>query len=99
PPGSSMNRRLPWWPWLTLFVFWSLLLITPGTWFGVKGVSQIVEMGAGKLLHAGVYAVLAGAAGWLPGSSPRRLLIALLLIAHGELTESIQLSVPGRTGS
>jgi hypothetical protein len=84
--------------WLSTFVVWTLLLITPGNWLPGGGGTSVSGIGVGKLLHVGAYAVLAGSAGWLPGSKRRRAIIALALILHGGLTELIQTQVPDRCG-
>ncbi len=86
--------------WLVVFILWTLGLVTPGGWFGQAASTKVGELSAGKILHVGVYALLAGSAGWLPIKWQWRFLIAVpLLSAHGALTETIQLWIPQRTGS
>jgi VanZ family protein len=95
---SDVKRKpLSWKLWLGALVVWTLLLSAPGNWFPGH-VHSAGGMGAGKLLHVGAYAALAGSAGWLPGSMRRRTAIALLLILHGGMTEWIQTIVPFRDG-
>lgn len=98
--ASLVRHRLPWKLWLPVFVGWTLLLITPGDWFpGPLASSKVGEIGVGKLLHVGAFAVLAGSAGWLPLSLRQRTILAAALILHGGLTELIQTRVPYREGS
>ena len=92
------QRRMPWKWWAVALVIWTGLLVTPGDWFGAAATTKVGEIGLGKLLHVGAYALLAGSAGWLPGSPHRRTAIALGLILHGGLTELIQTQVPARCG-
>lgn len=87
--------------WLALLLLVTALLTAPGNWFPDQVAQAKVPggIGLGKLLHVSFYAFLAGSAGWLPLKLERRTAIALALIAHGGLTEVIQLWVPYREGS
>ena len=97
--GLELKRkRLPWKIWSAGVVIWTLLLIAPGNWFPGGGSQTVGSIGAGKLLHVGCYACLAGSAGWLPRSMRWRHIASLGLILHGGLTELIQTQVPYREG-
>jgi VanZ family protein len=81
-----------------LIAIWTLALIAPGSWFG-QTASTSTRFSAAKALHFVIYALLAGASGWLPLSQFWRLVIALpLLSAHGALTEFLQTHVAAREG-
>lgn len=84
--------------WLVALTVWTLLLITPGNWFGSVGAAKVGKVGAGKLLHVSAYAGLTAAIGWLPLSFSKRRLLVLAMILHGVMTEIIQTVIPYREG-
>lgn len=93
------SRRLPSRLWLAALLVWTLALIAPANWFP-GGVNKPIAgtIGPGKLLHVAAYAVLAGAAGWLPLSRWARMMVIVSLFAHGGFTELMQTIAPGREG-
>src|SRR5262245_9181890 len=98
PIDMTASRR--WTLWLSALTIWTLLLITPGTWFGDEPArKRIAGVPSAKLLHVGVYSILAISAGWLPTSLGRRTLIVVSLIGHGGLTELVQTQIPARDGT
>lgn len=93
------NGRMRWWLWLMALAAWTFLLLMPGYWIPNSPPSVSVgDLSAGKLVHVAAYAILAAAAGWLPGPVLARTLIVAALIAHGALTEWLQSFVPWRMG-
>jgi hypothetical protein len=77
--------------WAGLLVPWTWALLTPVPPHAVRAVGgATASFYFGKALHLGVYAALAFLTAWLPMTRKWRLLLIVLLIAHGGSTEYLQ---------
>jgi VanZ family protein len=77
--------------WIALLTgwTWALLLPVPAEAEEVVGGPENLFT-LGKALHVSVYAALAVLTAYLPLALPRRILLTLMLLAHGALTEYLQ---------
>ncbi len=77
--------------WAGLLVPWTWALLTPVPQQAVRAIGgTTASFVFGKSLHVGVYATLAILTAWLPMSRNWRLILLVLLIAHGGTTEYLQ---------
>jgi VanZ family protein len=91
-----------WLLWAAYVAAWTTALLLPvpetGDWT-VEELSLDLKFLFAKSLHVAAYAVMAGLTGWLRAPSRYRPLLMLFLMAHGTVTELLQLYVSHRTGS
>ncbi|MGL4555036.1 MAG: VanZ family protein [Gemmataceae bacterium] len=94
------ERRWAWAGWGAALVVWTYLLVSPTA---AHSLGELVVPTARRFLAAKVghftgYAAFAFAVPFLTARPGVRLGVVAGLIAHGALTELVQLYVPGRTG-
>jgi hypothetical protein len=93
-----------WLIWLAYVTAWTCALLAPvpeGDWGSVGSGEESIDLKYlfGKAVHVSAYAVLAGLAGWLRVPYRRRWLLLFFVMAHGTVTELLQLhSTTHRTG-
>src|SRR4051794_14750793 len=101
----SEGTAVPWSRWVVWLLFlaaWSGALLIPFPESGplsTRGMTLTRKYVLTKTLHVSAYALLAGLTGWLRVSARRRWLLMFFVMAHGTLTELLQLFLAGgRTG-
>ena len=103
-PGEKQGIAPKWrWRiWLAYVVAWTTALLLPvgtsASW--TVGELQIdLKFLFAKTVHVSAYAVLAGLSGWLRVPYRHRWLLLFFIMAHGTVTELLQLHIPNRTGT
>jgi VanZ family protein len=103
--GSEKGRGLaPRWRWLIWVVYvasWTMALLmpVPQTNWAVEGVEIDLRYLFAKSVHVSAYAVLAGLSGWLRLPYRYRWLLLFFVMAHGTVTELLQLLTSHRSGA
>jgi VanZ family protein len=88
-----------WLIWGLFCVVWTLALVMPIP-SGAPGPTDPAERKLlAKSLHVLAYLLFTVLTGWLQAPARYRVLLLFALMAHGTVTELIQLAVPSRTGS
>jgi VanZ family protein len=96
-----VSARARWLIWLAYVVAWTAALVLPvpdtGDWT-VEELGIDFRTVFAKSVHIGAYAVMTGLTAWLRVPVRYRPLLVLFLMAHGTVTELLQLTVSHRSG-
>src|SRR4051794_36984890 len=97
--GGIVTRR--WLIWGFYLTLWTIALLLPGgseNWPGPE-IDEVRKHIIAKSMHVSAYAGLAILSGWLGVPARFRFLLVFLMMAHGTVTELLQLHIQGRTGA
>ncbi len=99
---DRISPTVRWLVWGVYAALWTGGLVMPmpdvQPW-RVEELNLDLKFAASKTFHVAMYAGFAILTGWLRAPFRHRLLLLFLLMAHGTLTELIQLHVSNRTGT
>jgi VanZ family protein len=104
-PQTMFSARTRWLIWSIYFVAWTAGLLHPDPFDTLQSTLHVEKLDINfkfflaKGLHISAYALLTILTGWLATPIRWRWLLMFILMAHGPLTERLQMEVPGRTGS
>jgi VanZ family protein len=105
PDDKAAGRRkrwrlvLFWLLWGVLLAVWTIGLLSSTTPTVARAVvPDSATFTVGKVVHVGVYAILAALVCWLPARWGLRVWAWIGLAGHGALTEYLQQFVEGRSG-
>jgi VanZ family protein len=102
PEVPSWRMKWRWLIWLVVVVLWTALLCSPIPEEAEQAVVGVIHFSRrellAKMVHVIGYAFLTSLTGWLRVPWRFRVPLIFAIMAHGTVTEMIQLFIPSRTG-